>query len=209
MTTPSAIALMVEGDGDVESIPLLFRMAVNHKELFELSLCSRPIQVGDITCALKSDKFIRLFGYAIRRPDAQGVLIVLDCEDHCPVEAVNKIYARIYNEVQLAKKPVAIALFTREYESMFLANIVHLAKVSKSISVDASKMDKAESVRNAKGALSKCVVNGAYRERRDQSRLTSLIEIEEYSKNYDPLAHMVRAIEWMKTRNGDQYLYGV
>ena len=207
---PRSIALLIEGDGDYDAVPLLVRNIAAVKAFHDLTVGTKPIKVGDAHAILKSEKFVRLFEYAITRDDIDAVLIASDCEDYCPVEAVQGVYARVDEIVNRVKKPVGVAFFCREYETMFLANADHLSKRSKSIVLDPAKLPSNISfltVRNAKGMLKGIISANTYKETRDQARLTGAMDVQHCAAAYRPLKHLVNVIEWLYSCDGTRHRY--
>jgi hypothetical protein len=205
-----SIALLVEGDGDYQSVPLLVRMLTAARGYFDMMVGTRPIMVGDIQSIMQSDKFPRLFQYAIGRDDIDSVLIVADCEDCCPVDAVKAVYLRTKAIVEQANKPLGIALFYREYETMFLVNAQHIARRCQSVQIDPTRLDPGadlEGIRDAKRALKSIIVNGSYKETRDQARLTGAMDVLHCAANYRPLEHLKNVIDWLYVWNGQRNLY--
>ena len=207
---PRSIAVLIEGDGDYDAVPLLVRNIAGAKTFYDLKVGTKPIKVGDAHAILKSEKFVRLFEYAITRDDIDAILIAADCEDYCPIEAVQEVYKRVRQITDRIKKPVGVAFFCREYETMFLTNADHLATKSKSIILDPKKLPQNIdflTVRNAKGMLKGIISTNTYKETRDQARLTGAMDVEHCSATYRPLAPLINVIEWLYSWDGSRHLY--
>jgi hypothetical protein len=207
---PRSIALLIEGDGDYEAVPLLVRKIAIEKSYHDLTIGTKPIKVGDAHAIMKSEKFVRLFEYALTRDDIDAVLIAADCEDHCPVEAVQAAYARIEKIVDRIKKPVGFSFFCREFETMFLVNADHLSRHSKSVILDPKKIPTnidLMTVRNAKGMLKGIISTNTYKETRDQARLTGAMGVAKCADEYRPLKHLVNVVEWLYHWDGSRYRY--
>lgn len=114
------IVPIVEGDGEVEAIPVLIR-----RIFFELGggihpLINAPIKIKSGSFLSDSDYFRRFVELAAAKA-AQGdgrVLIVMDCEDDCPA----KVGPRLLADAQTVRPDVnyVVALAYREYETWFL-----------------------------------------------------------------------------------------
>jgi hypothetical protein len=207
---PRSIAVLLEGDGDYDAIPLLIRNVAAAKTLHDLRVGTRPIKIGDAHSILKSEKFVRLFEYAITRDDIDAVIVTADCEDFCPVEAVQATYARVRQIAERVGKPFGVAFFCREYETMFLINANHIAPRSKSVVIDPAKIPPETdllNVRNAKGLLKKIIASNTYKETRDQPRLTGAMEIDHCAEHYRPLRHLSNVVEWLYSWDGTRICY--
>jgi hypothetical protein len=205
-----SLAVLLEGDGDYESVPLLIRNIAIAKQYHDLRIGTKPIKVGDAHAIQKSEKFLRLFEYAISRDDIDGVLITADCEDYCPVEAVRATYHRVGGILARFQKPVGIAFFCREYETMFLTNAVHIAERSASIQLLPEKLPSDVnlfSVRNAKGLLRTIISTQSYKETRDQARLTGAMDVQYCASGYRPLMHLINVIDWFYMWDGTRREY--
>jgi hypothetical protein len=205
-----SIAILLEGDGDYQSVPLLVRNLAAAQQYYDLNVGTRPIMVGDIRSIMESEKFLRLFRYAINRSDIDAVLVVADCEDWCPVDAVRVVYTRTKDIVGQANKPLGVALFYKEYETMFLVNAAHIAERCHSIQLDPTKLAGDTDwlgIRNAKGALRSMIVSGSYKETRDQARLTGAMDVQHCAQNYRPLLHLRNVIDWFHSWDGTRNLY--
>jgi hypothetical protein len=134
----------------------------------------------------------------------------VDCEDCCPVEAVQAIYGRVRAIAELAKKPLGITFFCREYEAMFLANADHIAKRSKSIIIDTTSLQAGggfTKLRNAKGLLKTIIATRKYKETRDQPRLTGAMDVLQCAAAYRPLNHLLKVIDWIYSWDGTRTCY--
>jgi len=191
------VALLVEGDGDVKSMPLLFRNCANHLQLYNLTLSHMPIKVGDPIGACNGARFIKLFTYAIGLKDTDAVLVCLDCDDDCSIKISKLIHARIRELATSFDKPAAICLFNREYESMFLANISILAQSRSDISCGVFQDTDWHKYRDAKGKFSSMLLGLSYKETRDQEKYTAAIDIESTRKKYPALDHFLNSIAWL------------
>jgi hypothetical protein len=192
-----ATALLVEGDGDVLSLPSLFRSSVNFLGLDGCVHPIAPIKVGDPTSAIKSERFIRMFKYAIGASSNNAVIVCLDSDDYCPFVASEEIYARIREITDSFQKPVGICLFEREFESMFLADIERLQQGRAEIEQGNFDPTSWSNHRDAKGVFSSMLKDISYKETRDQVKYTALIDLESCRQKYRPLLHFHNILEWI------------
>lgn len=204
-----SIGILLEGDGDAEAVPVLLRKIIELRQYFDMQIGARPIAVGDYIGMMKAEKFLRFFRYAIFRDDLDGVIIALDCDDHCALEVVTTTYNRIRDLAIKANKPVGIILFVREYETMFLVNLAHIASRS-AIQIDpdaVSQIGNPMALRDAKGYLSSAIKGGTYKPTRDQARITGSMDIQQCAQNYRPLQHFINVVDWVYNWDGTRHLY--
>ncbi len=167
------LACIVEGDGEVEALPVLVRrLAVLPDPLIGVDV-ARPIRV-------KRDRFVRGRDVEkhvrVARGDRRGgVLVLLDADQDCPAElgpALAKSVAAMLPDV-----PHAIALAKCEFETWFLAAASSLAGRC-GLPDDLACHEAPESVRDAKGWLARQMPQGAaYKERQHQPRLASAFDV--------------------------------
>jgi hypothetical protein len=137
------------------------------------------------------------------------IVIVLDCEDHCALEVVRTTYDRIRDLAVKANKPVGIILFVREFETMFLVNLAHIASRC-SIQIDPKAIEHLGDpilLRDAKGHFSSTVKGGSYKPTRDQVKVTAAVDIGHCAGTYRPLQHFVNVIDWIYNWDGTRHLY--
>jgi|SRR5665213_3340195 len=204
-----SIGVILEGDGDYEAVPLLLRNIINFRQYFDMKIGARPIAVGDYIGMMKAERFLRFFRYALFRDDLDGIVIALDCEDHCALEVVQTTYERIRVLAVQANKPVGIILFVREYETMFLVDLADIAsRCSIQINANAiSHLGDPILLRDAKGHFSSTVQGGSYKPTRDQAKVTAAIDIGHCAEAYRPLKHFINVIDWVYHWDGNRHLY--
>ncbi len=76
-----AIVPIVEGDGDVQAVPLLLRRLLDYYQRWDWSV-SRARKAGGVM-RLKRD-LGRYLRYAQLEPDCGAVLVLVDLDDGCP-----------------------------------------------------------------------------------------------------------------------------
>src|SRR5207249_131651 len=114
-----AIASIVEGDGEVEAVPLLIRRlaALQVPEMF--LQVPRPIRVKRDK-VVKPGELERAIELAARQAGRGGaIFILLDADDDCPAELAPSLLARARQA--RSDFPVGLALAKCEYEAWFLA----------------------------------------------------------------------------------------
>lgn len=178
---------VVEGPGDVQSVPELIRRVLHVNEIYQVTLL-RPYRSGDIYAVRK--RFQNLLRSLAK--ERARILWVLDCDDGCPVEYVAELRPLIPTD--LAKVRLRFAFIVREYESMFLANPEVTRRLLR-ISSDKAFPNAPEALRGAKEWISKNMPAGkAYKETVDQIRLTSSLNLDALRKNSPSFRHFERAL---------------
>ena len=169
------IITIVEGDGDVYAVPILIRRIVRAAALD--ADVPRPIRVKRDRFLHKENEFERYVELAARQSGSSGrILIILDAEDDCPRDLGPDILQRA-----TAARPdrhIQVVLAKREYEAWFLAAANSLAG-HRELSTDTTAPAEPESIRDAKGWLTKRMPRGrAYKETRDQPALTDRFDMD-------------------------------
>ena len=170
---PLSIALMVEGQGEVQAAPLLLRRIFQEVyESFAVSI-EKPFRVPGSKICNRSNDFRRAMQFlGMKNPDA--IFIIFDSDDDCPVSIAQDVRAAAQAEV--VDTPIFVVAAQREYEAWLLAGSAELEIVDK---VAYEKLPSSlESVRNPKLLLKKVLASGTYSETVDQSRLTGRFDLE-------------------------------
>jgi hypothetical protein len=191
---PITIASVVEGHGEVPGLPkVLHRIAHEHSiwdlrtpDPFRRNRGSLVIP-GGIEAAVKAT--------AHRVGDAGGVLVVLDADDDCPADLGPALLTRAQNAWPDVR--VSVVLAKREFEAWFLSGASSLAG-HPGFPQDLAPPDNPESIRNAKGWLTKHRVDGLpYKPAVDQAALASVFDMKqarEGSPSFDKLCREVEAM---------------
>jgi hypothetical protein len=163
---------IVEGDGDVQAVPVLLRRFVNHYQWWHWSI-GRPIKTGSLAKLKQTlPSYLRL---ALKQQDCGAILILLDLDDGCPATEAHALAAnvRIVNSLV----PVAIVFAHREYETWFLASIETIVGHRDVPSV-LTYPGPVEAPRGAKERLREYLPPGrGYKETTDQAKFTHLIDL--------------------------------
>lgn len=172
---------VVEGDGEVEAVPVLIRRLLALRERFEFQV-ARPKNAhgcGNLTKAGGIERFVEL---AFRERQCAGVLVLMDTDEKnvCPVEMAKEFTERI--RLRGVRHPVAIVLAKREYEAWFLASIETI--VGKDINgrpglPQTVRFDRdVEELRGVKGWISRNLPGTRiYKETEDQAPMTEHIDL--------------------------------
>jgi hypothetical protein len=165
------IAAIVEGDGEVEAVPVLIR---RFAELGGLSgrVRVRPVIRQPASKLLKCGELERHVELAARKLNGPGgIIVLLDCEDACPAELAPALLARIRQS--RGDLPTALVLAHREFEAWFLGAALSIAG-KRRLPPTLQPHPTPEAIRGCKEWLSKQLPRGdAYDETRDQPALAA------------------------------------
>lgn len=221
--TPKRLVLLVEGDGDLEAVPILVK-----KKLGELGAWGivtpdpAVIKTGGLPKLIKNSSrcWLDLLGIARKRRDFGAALLVLDGDakkmafsgpgsiaDFCAATAARHLAELARGEGAGATFSVGIVFARREFESWLLAGISSLCgkKFSdgrQGIREDAAvdhQLDLENHPRDAKGHLSE-LMHRSYKPSTDQGELTKLVELQAIrSREMRSFARFDRAVEQLVT----------
>jgi len=178
---------IVEGPGDVDSVPLLLRRLLHERHnVFDVEI-ARQYRYGE------NGKVTRNFSRQALAAAKEGVplLWTLDCDDGCPVEWANHFEQIIPAGITV---PIKFAFFQREYECMFLAE--HDCLVAElAINPATPRSSHPENIRGAKERISKMMPAGAaYKETVHQARLTARMDLNNALANSRSLRHLESSV---------------
>ena len=167
------IVAIVEGDGEVEAVPVLIRRIGQEVSPHSAPDVVKPIRVprGRMLKAGELDRYVRLAG--VRVGSEGRILILLDANGDCPAEHRTAILRR--TRAVRSDLPIEVVLANREYESWFIAAVESLRGV-RGISTDAEAPKNPESIQGAKEWL-RSRMSGSYRPTADQTALTARFDM--------------------------------
>ncbi len=175
MSTPSRVCCIVEGHGEVQSVPaLIHRICLDQNTA--APLVPRPIR-WDRHKLVKPGETERAVRLAVLSAQAAGgVLLVADADDDCVAELGPQLLARA---LQAANGiPVAVSLACREYESWFLSSAESFRNFH-GLPADLTPPGDAEQIRGAKEWLRKSTGAGnSYRPGVDQLLFTRQLDLK-------------------------------
>lgn len=185
------ISCIVEGHGEVDSIPILIRR-VSAVLNFSLSLeIKKPIRVPK-NKFLKVGELERAVQLGIMKAGVLGsLLIVLDADKDCPARLGPEVLKRA-QDVR-PDFPIGVVIANKEYESWFLASIDSL-KGQRGLTQDLFLAANPESIQGAKEWLNDHMKQN-YRATLDQPALTALFDLEMARKSADSFDKCFREIE--------------
>ena len=117
---PIRIGCVVEGHGEVESVPALIRRIAQQLDPGLVIVVPHPIRVTK-SKLLKSGELERAAELAALNVGGNGgILVVLDSDENCPALLGPELLGRVRST--RADLPSAVVLAKREFESWFLAS---------------------------------------------------------------------------------------
>lgn len=169
-----AIVPIVEGQAEVQAVPVLLRRILDVLEAYHVQI-ARPFRVGRCK-VVKKGELERAIQYAMKdRENVEAILIVLDADDDCPAELGPDLARRV--EMVAAGKPFAVVLAKRELEAWFLGAKRSLRGV-RGMRPDAESPPEPEGIRGAKEALSRNMAGKRYLGIDDQPALAAAMDLE-------------------------------
>jgi hypothetical protein len=174
----SKIVCIVEGDGEVASLPILLRRLALWRSSLSWIEIERPIRVKRDRFLNREEEFNRYVSLAVNKSESDGwVLILLDADDDCPAELSGSIKTRV--ERLFPQHNFSVVLANREYESWFIASIESLnGKRGLKIAAADDLNADAENYRDAKGWIRQRMKDNSYGPTTDQPAFTSLMELQ-------------------------------
>ncbi|MCK6639064.1 MAG: DUF4276 family protein [Bacteroidia bacterium] len=175
------IYVYVEGHGELEAVGNLLSRLSRYMTITGLQF-AKPRRIHKIVTDEGIERAINL---SIALGNVDGILILRDSEDNCPRVFAPRISSRIRQH--LTNFPVAIVLLYREFETLFLPCISHMAgkeiamisgRRETLIRTGASFMGDPEGRRDAKGEVSSFFIRGRYKPTLHQLPLTRNIDFE-------------------------------
>jgi hypothetical protein len=154
VTLPIEIATIVEGDGELHSLPRLIHCVAIHLGL-ESPIVRRPLKShrSDFDNEGRLSRFISLAATSVAPPPR--ILVVFDADDDCPKDYGPRLQAHA-----LSVRPdatVGVVLAAREWEAWFLAGIESLCGYC-GLADGLTSPSDCEAIRGAKEWLSKRMV---------------------------------------------------
>ena len=188
---PTIVAI-VEGDGEVEAVPILIRRiaAVETPGVFPDVPKPNRVQRGRILKPGGIEPYVELA--ALQGGPDGGILILLDADDDCPRDLAPEILRRA-TEAR-GDRRIQVVLAQREYEAWFLSAADSLAG-NRGLREDITAPGDPESIRGAKEWLTRQMPRGrSYRARLDQPELTKGFDLERARRSAASFRKMWRAV---------------
>jgi hypothetical protein len=171
---PVRIGCVVEGHGEVESLPVLIRKIAQH---FDPSIAidiPHPVRVTK-SKLLKPGELEKAAALAaLNAGVGGGVFVILDSDEDCPAKLGPELLARL--RTARSNVPSAVVLAKKEFESWFLASAESL-RGCRGLPQDLMPPEQPEEIPGAKEWLSSRIRDGAYASTVDQASLTSSLDL--------------------------------
>ena len=171
------IGCIVEGHGEVESVPILIRRVVANLYSELVIVLPRPIRISrnKILEVGELEKWIEVV--SLRIGEQGAIFVILDSDNDCPAQLGPALLHRA-SQVDTGL-PIAVVLAKHEFEAWFLAAAASL-RGKRGLRSDIDPPNDSEAIRGAKEWLHDRMQNGkTYRSKRDQPALTALFDIEQ------------------------------
>jgi hypothetical protein len=170
---PLRIGCVVEGHGEVESVPVLIRRIARQFDPGLVVEIPHPVRVTK-SKLLKPGELERATGLAaLHAGVGGGILVILDSDEDCPA----KLGPELLDRVRSARPDVlsTVVLAKREFESWFLASAESL-RGCRGLPKALTSPDRPEEISGAKEWLTSHIQYGAYAPTVDQASLTSFLD---------------------------------
>lgn len=173
---PKRVALIVEGFGDVCAVPALLGRAAKDIGISIFAL-NNPIRGGGIKSLRKEGEFERHIALAASRLDADFVMLVIDCDEACPIDLLHEFLPRCKSTIDKYHKDIRICFVEKEFESWFLASH-HTIRLEEDGYWDFSdNFPNYKNISGAKERLAKSMKGRTYKETRDQLIFAKRIDV--------------------------------
>jgi Domain of unknown function (DUF4276) len=187
------LACIVEGDGDVDAVPIAIRRIVQAIDP-ALILKIHPLRVPR-TKLVKPGELERSIELAARRAGRDGaIFVVLDSDDDCPATLGPELLGRA-RKVR-SDLPISVVLAKREFEGWFLASAESLRGL-RGLANDLAPPSNPESIRGTKEWLTARMITGrSYVETLDQPALAASFDLLQArtASSFDKLFRDVTAV---------------
>lgn len=191
------VVAIVEGQGEVEALPVLLRRLCEWRSPAKFAQVLEPIRVRRDRFLNRDDEFRKYLLLAAAKCGEDGwVLVLLDADDDCPAELSVEILSRVRTCVP--HRRVSVVMANREYEAWFIAASRSLHG-SRGFAVDQCEHIDPETPRNAKGWIRARMAAGTYREITDQPAFSALMDLQQafdHSRSFRKLC-----TEWDRQSN--------
>jgi hypothetical protein len=161
---------------------------------------ARPMKASDISRLRRAGQLEKFISYGCLREDGDAVLLLLDCDDECPVDMAREFAARIAAIKPKVEKPVAIGFIKKEFECLFLASVEVLSTAYPEYGWDFSHFDQdrdMDEIRGAKAMLNQLMKGHTYKETRDQARFAATVDLARLRRCSRSFRHLDSIVSWM------------
>lgn len=174
---------MVEGYGDVDAVPALMQRVAAAEGVGVFAL-KPSIRGGGVSSLRRQGELERHLALASSRPEADFVLVVLDCDAECPVELFEEFGPRAVSAFQKYGKEIRFCFVKCEFESWFLADHISIRLQQDGYWRYDDNFDNYTNIVGAKERLAQSMIGRTYKETRDQQVFAKRIDVANL-KNID------------------------
>ncbi|MDX2077600.1 MAG: DUF4276 family protein [bacterium] len=191
--TNKTISLIVEGYGEEDAFPnLMNRLLPDHFQRYDI-FTNIPKNAKGRYQLTQVGGFEKYVNHCVRIDKADGILVLLDADDDCPINLAKGFYMRVKQmNIQI---PVSFVCAKCEYEAWFLASIDVLIQKGYLKEGASYPIDKIEEKRGVKEWLNANMPAGRrYRETIDQLKMTQCIKFKQtlaLSRSFRRLEHAI------------------
>ena len=181
--------LVVEGHGEVRSLPILLRRILHQLEPQFQCVLLEPFRVprGQL---VKDDGLRRVVEFLARKVGDDGrILILLDADDDLPCQLGPDLLTRA--KAFRPDRDISVVIAMREYEAWFLTAAESL-RGQRTLPSDLTAPSRPEDIRDAKGWLDQRMVDG-YSETLHQPAFTQLFDLSA-ARRSDSFDKLVRDV---------------
>ncbi len=174
---PVKIASIVEGEGEIESVPILLRRVLQEEDGNFWADVKRPIRQSrnKLVQPGELERAVQLAALDVQRSGC--ILVILDSDDDPPCVLGPLLLKRAVSAAM--GLPVRVTLAHREWECWYLAAASSLAG-KRGLVTNLTAPDSPETIRGAKEWLASNMVEGrTYRAAIDQPSLANSFSLEE------------------------------
>lgn len=169
------IVSIVEGDGEVQALPVLLRRLNEWKNPEVFCNILRPIRVRRDQFLNRDEIFSKQLQIAAALAEESGwILILLDADDDCPRDLGSEILKRAAGIVP--HRGISVVLANKEFEAWFIASASSL-EGRRGFSLGPKEVPDPESIRGGKEWISACIPEGKYHEVTDQPAFAAMIDL--------------------------------
>ncbi len=187
--------LILEGKGDIASVPFLLR-EMSEYQCFPVP---RPMIKQSVKRLSAEGELERFARYALTREEGDSVLFLLDADEDCAKEIADSWTPRL-RALNPAKK-VGVGIFVREFEAYFLACLDLVAEKypDYGLSLDDWGLgDDHEAPRDAKGRISGRMKSGkTYKPALDQAKFVSILDFARLRHSCRSFRHLESLLAWL------------
>ena len=196
------IYAICEGPGEKEAVPNIVTRILQHLGIYDVFVGG--VQLANGKGALTRDGGIERFVERAQMEDCDGLLILLDADEECPIERALDFAARLEGFGE--KCPIAIVLAHCAFENWFLASLETLRGKDfgdgrPGLKADSPLIDNCEGIRGAKDRLTHLFPRSiAYKETIDQICLSRLVDIDLTRQRSRSFRRLCDAVQCLATQ---------